>query len=432
MKYYQKIKQNLINAIQNTVDNRRLFVKNPDTDFIRNKKLPFFDCLSFILSIGGNSINSELIQYSFSKNITISDAAFIQQRRKIKPDAFKNILHNFVASVKSFKKLKNYRLIAADGCMVQIPYNPSEKETYMFNGADKKGWNKLHLNAFYDILNHIFVSINVEPGTKQSEAASAITMAQAFNDKSIIIADRNYCTYNVLQAFQENDQKYLIRSKAPSSDNGILGRLNLETKLSDDETITIHIKRGKCSCDKQGFYKSISSGKVFSNLKSGDTYSFTFRVIKFPLSTGETEYLITNLSPEEFSYEEITYLYNLRWKIETAFRDLKYSLGLLHFHSKKAEYTMQEVYAKIIMYNYCSLITHKTKIPKNKNQNKKQEYKINFKDAIQICINYFKSTDNLPDIEEMLLGYIYKVKPNRSFKRNKTRRDTIFFHYRIS
>lgn len=432
MKYYQVIKQNLVNAIQNTVNNRELFVKNPDADFIRNKKLPFYDCLCFILSIGGNSINAELLKYSFYKRITISAAAFIQQRRKIKLTAFENIFRNFLASVKTFKKLKDYRLIAADGCMIQIPYNPSEKETYIYNGSDKKGWSRLHLNAFYDILNHIYVSVNIEPGTKQSEAASAITMAETFSEKSIIIADRGYCTYNVLHSFQEKKQKYLIRSKSPSSQNGILSKLNLENKLSNDETITIHVKRGKSkwSCDKPGFYKNISGGGVFSQLEAGDTYSFHIRVIKFPLPTGETEYLITNLSPEEFSYNEIIKLYNLRWSIETSFRDLKYSLGLLSFHSKKAEYAMQEVYAKIIMYNYSSLITHNTQIPNT--QNKKQEYKINFKIAIQICIYYFKCNDNLPDIEETLLKYTYKFRPGRVFKRNKHRRDTIFFNYRIS
>ena len=129
MKYYEQIKQNLLDAIQNTVDNRHLFVKSPKADFIRNKKLPFFDCLSFILTIGGNSINAELLKHCLSNNITLSAAAFIQQRRKIKLEAFKNIFNVFISSNDTLKIFKVYRLIAADGCMIQIPYNPDEKET---------------------------------------------------------------------------------------------------------------------------------------------------------------------------------------------------------------------------------------------------------------------------------------------------------------
>lgn len=430
MKYYEQIKQNLLDAIQNTVDNRHLFVKNPKADFIRNKKLPFFDCLSFILTIGGNSINAELLKHCLSNNITLSAAAFIQQRRKIKLEAFKNIFNVFLSSIDSLKIFKGYRLIAADGCMIQIPYNPDEKETYMYNGENCKGWNKLHLNAFYDLLNKIYVSIDIEPGTKQSEAASAMLMAKEFKYKSIVIADRGYCTFNVLQTYQDTKQKFLIRSKAPESQGSVLSGMNLENTLSDDQFIKIHVKRSRAKNwgNDQGLYKRIFGKETFSNLKTGDEYIFNFRVIKVPLSTGEIEYLITNLSDEEFSYDELVELYNSRWGIETSFRDLKYSLSLLCFHSKKAEYAMQEVYAKIIMYNYSSLITQNTRIPNNSTE--KKEYKINFKIAILICMYYFKCKDTLLNIEELLLKYIYKFRPNRVFNRNKHRRDPIFFNYR--
>mgnify|MGYP000615202485 FL=1 len=47
----------------------------------------------------------------------------------------------------------------------------------------------------------------------------------------------------------------------------------------------------------------------------------------------------------------------MRWGIETSFRELKYAIGLCCFHSKKVEYIMQEIYARLILYNYCELIT---------------------------------------------------------------------------
>ena len=46
----------------------------------------------------------------------------------------------------------------------------------------------------------------------------------------------------------------------------------------------------------------------------------------------------------------------MRWGIETSFRDLKYTVGLLHFHAKKAEFISQEVFARLIMYNFAELI----------------------------------------------------------------------------
>lgn len=41
----------------------------------------------------------------------------------------------------------------------------------------------------------------------------------------------------------------------------------------------------------------------------------------------------------------------MRWDIETSFRDMKYSIGAIHFHSKKDEAVQMEIYARLIMFN---------------------------------------------------------------------------------
>ena len=46
----------------------------------------------------------------------------------------------------------------------------------------------------------------------------------------------------------------------------------------------------------------------------------------------------------------------MRWGIETSFRNLKHTLGLLHLHAKKVEFVLQEIFAKLTMYNFCQLI----------------------------------------------------------------------------
>lgn len=48
-----------------------------------------------------------------------------------------------------------------------------------------------------------------------------------------------------------------------------------------------------------------------------------------------TEVIMTNLSQEEFSASEIKKIYGMRWGIETSFRDLKHTIGLNYYHSKK-------------------------------------------------------------------------------------------------
>lgn len=76
------------------------------------------------------------------------------------------------------------------------------------------------------------------------------------------------------------------------------------------------------------------------------------RVVRFPISDNEYECILTNLPDNEFSIDEIKELYALRWGIETSFRELKYAVGLACFHSKKREYIIQEIWARLILYYF--------------------------------------------------------------------------------
>ena len=58
-----------------------------------------------------------------------------------------------------------------------------------------------------------------------------------------------------------------------------------------------------------------------------------------------------------FDVKKIKEIYHLRWGIETSFRELKYAIGLTSFHARKPNYTKQEIYARLLLYNYCELIT---------------------------------------------------------------------------
>ncbi len=62
------------------------------------------------------------------------------------------------------------------------------------------------------------------------------------------------------------------------------------------------------------------------------------------------------MSEDEFSVSELNELYAMRWGVETSFRDLKYSLALSYFHSKKTENILQEVFERLTMYNFAELI----------------------------------------------------------------------------
>ncbi|EOS60730.1 hypothetical protein C815_01190 [Firmicutes bacterium M10-2] len=71
-------------------------------------------------------------------------------------------------------------------------------------------------------------------------------------------------------------------------------------------------------------------------------YKLKLRVVRIEIEKGKYECLITNLGPE-FTMEE-------RWNEEVGFRTLKYTVGMLDFHSRKRKYIHQEIYARLILH----------------------------------------------------------------------------------
>ena len=97
-----------------------------------------------------------------------------------------------------------------------------------------------------------------------------------------------------------------------------------------------------------------------------DEYDISLRVVRFEISSGTFVNIITNLPDDEFSEEDFMDLYHLRWKQEGAFRDLKYPLCLRNFHSRKADYVEQEIWARAILYNFSSVIASGVKVEKRR------------------------------------------------------------------
>ena len=119
----------------------------------------------------------------------------------------------------------------------------------------------------------------------------------------------------------------------------------------------------------------------------------------------------------------------MRWGIETSFRDLKYTIGLLHFHSKKVDYILQEIFAGLIMYNFSELITSHVVIEKG---SRKYEYKVNFSVAVHICRDFLLSINNPPDVELLIARYVLPIRPGRSRPREMKVKQAISFMYRVA
>lgn len=61
--YVDFIKEKLEDILTDRHQYSWLYVNNPEKDFTRNRKLTFKEILRILLSMGGNSLNIELMKY---------------------------------------------------------------------------------------------------------------------------------------------------------------------------------------------------------------------------------------------------------------------------------------------------------------------------------------------------------------------------------
>ena len=156
-------------------------------------------------------------------------------------------------------------------------------------------------------------------------------------------------------------------------------------------------------------------------------YDIEFRIVRILLDNGTYICIATNLSEEDFPLEEIKKLYRMRWSEETSFRELKYTIGLVNWHSSKYDGILQELNARMILYNFCEFVTAQAVV--RTRDNTKHIYKINFATAVNICRAYLKHSSD--EIETMLLiqKHLTPVRSNRKYPirlRPKRNRDFMY------
>ncbi len=440
----QELKNLLISIINTQKQNLTGLVSDPLVDFSRNRKIPYENMILSLLTMEGNTLTNELLHQFGCNTTTATASAFVQQRKKILPIALEKLFHDFVLQTSQEDNYKGYKLLAVDGSDIQIPTNLKDEDSLIITKEGVTPYNLLHLNALYNLLTHTYEDAIVfkrkEAG--ENKALTEMIDKSAIKGKAIVIMDRGYEAYNNMAHIQEKEWFYLIRIKDfGQHKTGILHGLELPDADEFDEYIDLNLSRKQTNEMKQLFQKKnafrrIAHNKTFDYLpakskKSDATvlYYLPFRIVRFPISQDSYEVVVTNLDAVEFPPDELKKLYSMRWGIETSFRDLKYTVGLLHFHSKKVEYILQEIFSSLIMYNFSELITSHVVIEKG---TRKYEYKVNFSVAVHICREFLLKENIPPDIELLIARYITPIRPGRTRPREMKVKQAISFMYRIA
>lgn len=424
------IKNAFRKTINSMTEDLSRFVKRPGIDFSRNRKCSFEELLLFILSMETSTLNREIRRFFKKPASLMTKSAIIQQRKKLNEDAFPFLFSEINRLFPLQKTFLGYHLMACDGSDINIPFLKSDLSTHVSSNTKGVLYDQEHLNAVYDLLEQRYWDILIQPRAELNEGKALLSILHRNNipERSIFIADRGYFSLNLLANFLLSRHHFLLRMK----EGGFLSRFTLPDKEEFDISLEITATRSKKKefLEDPEHYVILRPDRPFDFIAPDDRTSqvkLSFRLVKVALPNGKSEYLITDLPTENFSSDVLEKLYKLRWGIETSFRVLKYNVALNHFHSIRRDFISQEIYAKVILYNFSMLIVHCVQSSSEINVLNRR---IAISDAVPICRDFLIQKIKNAEIRDLLVRFMTDIRPDRSFPRKVRSKRNVPLSYR--
>ena len=264
---------------------------------------------------------------------SVTKQALFKSRKNISPGVFQELFrmtNDMIIQKNKIRRYKGYRIFAVDGSELRIEKNKSTEKYFIQRANSAENKTSARISVLYDVISDFVLDAQIgslETDEREMAVRNIIYFSRFFNSKDIVIFDRGYPSRKMISFMTEMNGKYLMRLQG-SCFRGVDFRI----------TITHNDK----------------------------TYSV--RIVRVVLKSGEVETLITNLSENELDTDKFRELYFLRWGIETAFDILKNKFLIEKFSGKSLVAIFQEYYSIMFLMNCMSAmkLTVDRKLKKSK------------------------------------------------------------------
>ena len=381
-----------------------------DNRFIRDRKMTQKEYTAFILSHRSCTSYIETIRFFtiWLKNDfkTISSQGIGKQRMFIDPKVFIDMYECFIDELYSkfsgFSKFQGYIIGACDGSIVDLPNVTLTREEFPVGDENllKEKRIRARVSCILDVHSkHILTAKIVE--TTVNEIDLAIEHLENLRQrlditKLITIYDRGYPSIELMTKIIDLNSKFLIRLPK----NVFIHQI--KQMKSNDEIIQINMINSRLNNfdDENLKEKARKMGRL------------EIRIALVDIGKDEPEILATNLTPEEFTTEDLKELYKKRWTVETGFDRLKNLIEIEDFSGIRRPIIEQDFYAHLFVYNLAMTIKNHaenniTRTPRNKEE--KIIYQSNFaKITGNIYLFFFDIIFGSQTKKEQIIDFITK------------------------
>ena len=260
--------------------------------FIRQSKLTFEDAMihSFLYTFKDTTKQSITSNYNFNNDMDATRSSYYKKSEKIPLNVYNIMLNDLkICYNGEIATDANINIYAVDGC---------NNDTN--NNCDFMELNRTLNMGVFDIEKGIPIYLeHIEDGVN-TEISQLKILIQKYNLKNtIFVLDRGYVSYDLMNFFEINKLKYIIRGK-----NNNKLKLNETSELHEHKDLNHNTRLIKFNVPVDFIFFDKFDNEW--NIRHLNEYN-----------------IITNLDKELYNDEKIKSLYESRWDIEVYFKFVK-------------------------------------------------------------------------------------------------------------
>ena len=305
------------------------------------------------LASTGETLQTGILEYYDYKKF-LSKGAYSDAKKKLNNRALIYLLDELVDRLLYRKLPKNlqqrcgkYVPIAVDATEIRLDNCKALREEFGIinsNNKEGKGVSNAQVTVLYDAYNGYIYDVILQR-SNGGEQAIAIKMIKRFMEKNpdlnvIFLFDRGYPSVELMYILNSLNVKYIIRKKTR------YWKVECENAKSPDEMLYISMEQNRLQNVQDEEIKAVLRQDKF----------FKVRYSWFVTSRDQDEELLSNLSFDEFSSDDIYGLYGKRWSVEGGYKKLKRIVLPDYVGGRSTHMVHQNLLFAVLVMNFSTLL----------------------------------------------------------------------------
>ena len=366
----EDVARTLLRCVERLAARPEECARSPGRDFVRNRRLGLARLLLLLVCWGRDSAYAELAELCGWDGEVPSGPALTQQWAKLNDRAMPELLRAFLSCFEPRAFMGRYRLYAVDGTEWQLLPGTGGGACRVSNGKGGGHRSELHATCLFDVLRRTFEDMVCQGGAEEDEPGALCALVDRLRPgrglRALVLADRNFCTWNVLGHLFGAGASFCLRAK----DSWVRALLRDELPegefdLSVERCVMRTSRRSARSRPGEPLlYRTIRACRRFDALAPGSDGEWWCRLrvvrLRLPAPAGSGARwlnLVTDLPASELGAGALADLYARRWGQETGFLHLKHAVGLDAPRTRDYARAVQELWGRLVLYDACSLGT---------------------------------------------------------------------------